>query len=75
MINSSKQSSTKRRISALPTAAIIWHVSHQTNTCHAFLDDQKTFVAAMTSPAPHPTTRRFRLLGPALLMFGGAFVC
>jgi hypothetical protein len=45
--------------------------SHQTNTCHAILDDQKTFVAAMTSAAPHLITRRFRLLGPALLMLAG----
>jgi hypothetical protein len=51
------------------------HPSHQTNTCHAILDDQKTVVADMTLPAPHLTTRRFRLLGPALLMIGGAFVC
>jgi hypothetical protein len=45
--------------------------SHQTNTCHAILDDQKPLVAAMTSPAPNLITRRFRLLGPALLILAG----
>jgi hypothetical protein len=45
--------------------------SHQTNTSHAILDDQKTFVAGMTPPAPHLITGRFRLLGLALLMLAG----
>jgi hypothetical protein len=61
----------KTRYFGSPTATTIWHVSHQTNTCHAILDDQKTPVAVMTSPAPHLITMRFRLLGLALLMLAG----
>jgi hypothetical protein len=70
-MNNNKQSPTKRPISDRQPRQQFGTLSHQTNTCHAILDDRKAFVAGMTSAAPHLITGRFRLLGLALLMLAG----
>ena len=65
------------RDQARPAAWCGWqmrHLVHQTNTWHAKLHGKKFFLAAKRAPAPHESTRRFRLSGLAIII-GEAFLC